>query len=144
MLFRSPEVLAEVARLGLTDVVAVPGFVEQDVLDAALRGASCLLLPSSREGYGIVVVEAAAHGTPSVVVAGPDNSAAELVVDGVNGVVATSTDPGVLAAALLRVVDAGTALRESTARWYSDGADARSARTSAAMILRTYEQRARG
>ena len=41
--------------------------------------ATCLVLPSSREGYGLVVIEAAAHGTPSVVVAGEDNAAAELV-----------------------------------------------------------------
>jgi len=136
-----PEVLAEVNRLDLGDVVAAPGFVEQDVLDATLRSASCLVLPSSREGYGIVVVEAAARGTPSVVVAGPDNAAAELVVDGVNGVVAASTEPADLAAAIIQVVKAGAALRNRTARWFADGADARSARTSAAMICAVYEQR---
>ena len=34
---------------------------------------------SEREGYGLVVVEAAARGTPSVVVAGAENAAVELV-----------------------------------------------------------------
>ncbi len=38
---------------------------------APLRRALCLVLPSRREGYGLVVVEAAARGTPSVVVRGP-------------------------------------------------------------------------
>ena len=33
------------------------------------RRALCMVLPSRREGYGLVVVEAAASGTPSVVVA---------------------------------------------------------------------------
>ena len=53
----------------------------------------CLVLPSRREGYGLVVVEAAALGTPSVVVRGPDNAATELVEDGKNGFVAPSADP---------------------------------------------------
>ena len=44
--------------------------------------ALCLLLPSQREGYGLVVVEAAARGTPSVVVAGEDNAAVELIDGG--------------------------------------------------------------
>ena len=48
----------------------------------------CLVLPSRREGYGLVVIEAAAHGTPSVVVADPDNAAVELVTEGVNGFIA--------------------------------------------------------
>ena len=50
--------------------------------------AACLALPSVREGYGLIVVEAAAHGCPAVVVDHPDNAAVELVVDGVNGIVA--------------------------------------------------------
>ena len=55
-----------------------------------MRRALCMLLPSRREGYGMVVVEAAAHGTPSVVVAGEDNAATELIEEGVNGIVAAA------------------------------------------------------
>ena len=54
-------------------------------IDQALGRALCLVLPSRREGYGLVVVEAASRGTPSVVVAGADNAAVELLQDGVNG-----------------------------------------------------------
>ena len=39
-----------------------------------------MVLPSRREGYGLVVVEAAARGVPSV--ADPDNAATELVQEG--------------------------------------------------------------
>ena len=50
--------------------------------------------PSRREGYGMVVVEAsAARGTPSIVVAGEDNAAIELVEDGVNGMVVRERRP---------------------------------------------------
>ena len=63
-----------------------PGFVDASVVDDALRRALCMLLPSSREGYGLIVVESAAVGTPSVVVRDADNAAVELIEDGVNGV----------------------------------------------------------
>ena len=63
--------LALVRSHGLEDAVEVPGFVEHGRVDAALRRALCLALPSRREGYGLVVVEACAAGTPSVVVADP-------------------------------------------------------------------------
>ena len=59
-----PEVLRQVAEHGLEDVVDVPGFVPEERIDAALRRALCLVLPSRREGYGLVVIEAAARGVP--------------------------------------------------------------------------------
>ena len=55
-------------RSGLERSVSAPGFVEQDVLEQALATALCLVLPSRREGYGLVVIESAARGVPSVVV----------------------------------------------------------------------------
>ena len=66
----------------------------------------------------MVVIEAARLGTPSVVVAGPDNAAVELVSDGENGFVAASAAPDDLAAAILRVHEAGPQLRRSTALWF--------------------------
>ena len=65
----------------------------RDASTREMRRALCLLLPSRREGYGLVVVEASARGTPSVVVAGEDNAAVELVEEGVNGFVAPRADP---------------------------------------------------
>ena len=112
-------VRARVKELGLDGTVTVPGFVEPARIDAALRRALCLLLPSRREGYGLVVVEAAARGTPSVVVADPDNAATELIEEGVNGFVAASASPADLAQAILRVRAGGDELRTSTAAWYA-------------------------
>src|SRR5436190_7093940 len=107
-----------VADLGLESVVEVPGVVEAERVDDALAHALCLLVPSRREGYGLVVIEAAAHGTPSVLVVGDDNAAAELIRDGENGVLAESTEPGDLAQAVIRVHAAGEKLRASTAKWF--------------------------
>jgi glycosyltransferase involved in cell wall biosynthesis len=117
-----PAVLRAVAAADLDGAVDVPGFVAAERVDAALAEAEMLVLPSRREGYGMVVVEAAARGTPSVVVADPDNAATELIEEGVNGVIAASAAPGDLAAAMVRVHEAGPALRASTADWFARSA----------------------
>ena len=59
------QVLALIRSHGLEGRVAAPGFVDHEQVDAALRRALCLVLPSRREGYGLVVVEACAAGTPA-------------------------------------------------------------------------------
>ena len=88
------EAVRSLARsLGLEDAVEVPGRVASGEVESAIASASCLLNPSEREGYGLVVVEAAALGTPTVVVAGPENAATELIEPGVNGFVAGSRVP---------------------------------------------------
>ena len=117
-----PAVLREISRLGLGEVVEAPGFVEAGRLEGALRRALCMLAPSRREGYGLIVVEASAQGTPSIVVADPDNAAVELVEEGVNGFVSPSAEPTDLADAIARVHDGGAALRESTREWFARNA----------------------
>jgi glycosyltransferase involved in cell wall biosynthesis len=112
------DVLRAVAELGLDGTVSVPGFVEGEVLEQAVASALCLLLPSKREGYGRVVVEASARGVPVVVVEGPDNAATELVDEGVNGTVAASETPDDLAAAIVRIHRAGAELRRTTLDWF--------------------------
>lgn len=116
------EVARLVGQLGLGDAVSLPGFVAAEAIDDALARALCLVLPSRREGYGMVVVEASARGTPSVVVSGPDNAATELVDDGENGFVARSAGETDLADAIERVHAAGPALREATAAWFGRNA----------------------
>jgi glycosyltransferase involved in cell wall biosynthesis len=109
-------------------------------VQAALRRALCLALPSRREGYGLVVVEAAARGVPSVVVQDPDNAAAELVEEGVNGAVADSAAPGELAAAIVRIHAGGVELRERTADWFRRNEEALSLERSLAAVLAAYDR----
>jgi glycosyltransferase involved in cell wall biosynthesis len=85
-----------------------------------------------------VVVEAAAMGVPSVVVRAPDNAAVELVEEGENGFVAPSAAPDDLAQAILRVYDAGPALRASTAAWYKRNARRLSLEGSLETVLKSY------
>jgi glycosyltransferase involved in cell wall biosynthesis len=132
-------VLELIEALGLHGAASAPGFVEANRLADAIMRALCLVLPSRREGYGLVVVEAASLGTPSVVVQGPDNAATELIEDGVNGVVAPSADPHDLAAAILRVHEGGPALRASTEAWFARNAHRLSLESSLAKVLQAYD-----
>ncbi|HEU5473260.1 MAG TPA: glycosyltransferase family 4 protein [Actinophytocola sp.] len=128
-------VRAEIARLGLGAVIDTPGFVSQEELDEGMRTAACLVNPSAREGYGLVVVEACAQGTPVVLVEGPDNAALELVADGVNGRIAGSVAAPVLGNAIADVVAAGPALRKSTAEWFQQASRTRTIRAAATQLL---------
>jgi glycosyltransferase involved in cell wall biosynthesis len=114
------EVTRRIAGQRLDGVAVQHGFVAAERIDEALRHAACLVLPSRREGYGLVVVEAASCGTPSVVVAGPDSASTELIAEGENGTVAPSAAVEDLAAAMLRVVDRGAELRGRTRRWFAE------------------------
>jgi glycosyltransferase involved in cell wall biosynthesis len=123
---------------GLDGIVSAPGFADAATLDAEMRRALCMLVPSRREGYGLVVVEAAARGTPSVVVAGEDNAATELIEEGVNGTIAPSSDPQALADAIVRVHEAGMALRERTAGWFAQNVERLSLSASLRTVLECY------
>lgn len=131
-------VLAAIEREGVGDAVTAPGFVERERVEHAMRTALCLVLPSSREGYGMVVVESSARATPVVVVAGDDNAAVELVDEGENGFVAASAAPADLADAIARVHDAGPALRTATADWFARNAERLSLEHSLRQVLDAY------
>jgi glycosyltransferase involved in cell wall biosynthesis len=133
-----PRVLEAIARLGLGGAIACPGFVPWREIDCAMRRASCLMLPSRREGYGLVVVEAAARGTPSIVVAGPENAATALCEDGINGFVVATADPAALADAIVKVHAAGPSLVQSTYGWFRKNADQLSVDSSVARIEEVY------
>lgn len=121
----SREVGDAVDAAGATNWVSLPGFVSDAELTAQIAGASVLVNPSRREGYGLVVVEAASQGTPVVLVHDPDNAATELIEDGVNGFVAESTDPEELGRAIVAAVSGGPRLRASTRAWYEDASRTR-------------------
>ena len=134
------DVLRAIAEDGLGDYVDAPGFVDADVLAESIASALCLALPSKREGYGLVVIEAAARGVPVVVVEGPDNAATELVEEGVNGAVSPSADARDLAAAIIRIHSAGPALRDSAAEWFRRNAERLSFERSFEGVLEAYAE----
>lgn len=79
------ELDAEIARLGVGDMVVRHGRVDEQTKADLLGQAWLMVLPSVREGWGIAVLEAAAVGTPTVAYAGAGGTA-ESVVGGTTGV----------------------------------------------------------
>lgn len=130
----SDSLAREISRLNAEGFIEAPGFVDFETVMGSIAQATCLILPSSREGYGIVVAEAAARGTPTVLVAGEDNAAVELVEEGTNGFVAPTSSPDDLAAAIVCAVRGGQELRESTFAWFEARSDSISARKSALVV----------
>jgi glycosyltransferase involved in cell wall biosynthesis len=127
-----------ISRLGLAEAVELPGRLPQAELERTFARAACVASASEREGYGLIVVEAAARGTPSVVVAGPENAATELVVDGVNGAVAPAATPEAIGASIVDVVGAGQPLRESTLRWFAANAARLRIERSLELVIASY------
>jgi glycosyltransferase involved in cell wall biosynthesis len=138
------KVLDLIAEHGLQGVVEAPGFVDGAVVVNALSHAMCLVLPSRREGYGLVVLEAMAQGTPTVVVRHDDNAATDLIAEGENGFVASSASPVDLAEAIVRVHEAGGELRKSTLAWFERNAARLSLEHSLEIVSRAYAVRNTG
>jgi glycosyltransferase involved in cell wall biosynthesis len=124
-----------VESTAMSHVVKVPGHVGDGELAALRARASVLLAPSIREGFGLVVAESAAAGVPVVVVDHADNAAADLVEPGVNGEIAIADDVESLAAAVVRVVEAGQTMRDSTLRWFVDARQSRGLAASVDAII---------
>jgi glycosyltransferase involved in cell wall biosynthesis len=135
---------AAVIEFGLDEVVEMPGRVAHGRVLSSMAAASCVIHPSEREGYGMVVVEAASRGTPAIVVEGAENAATELVEDGVNGFVARSADAEELGRAVAEAVRRGAELRASTFDWYAAHRGELSIESSLAAVEASYERAQRG
>jgi glycosyltransferase involved in cell wall biosynthesis len=78
--------LTELAsQLGLTGKVEFPGEVRYEEVIRHMKSASLFVLPSTREGFGISLVEAMACGTPVIGVRAEGSGVAE-VINGENGI----------------------------------------------------------
>jgi glycosyltransferase involved in cell wall biosynthesis len=96
-----PAIAAEIARLGLTDRVQLLGYRSEPWPYYAQ--ARCFALPSQREPFGLVVVEALASGLP--VVTTDCDGPREILAGGVGGIVAQG-DENALAQAISRALAA--------------------------------------
>src|ERR1700727_2666730 len=138
-----PALERAISEHGLQQRVRAVGFADAATVDAEMRSAMCMLLPSRREGYGMVVVKTPGGGPRSAAVAGADNAATELIKEGVNGTIAPRSDPASVAEAIVRVHAAGAAMRERTAAWYAENAGRLSREPSLRTVLAGYADRGR-
>jgi glycosyltransferase involved in cell wall biosynthesis len=134
---------AAIATNEASDLFDVRGRVDDEELEQLFAEASVLVNPSRREGFGLVVAEAAAVGTPSVVVAGDDNAAVDLVVPGVNGFIAADAGAASLGGAIADAIAGGAELRTSTAEWFAAACASQNLSQSVDEILSRYESSAR-
>jgi glycosyltransferase involved in cell wall biosynthesis len=93
-----PRLRAQVERLGVTDRVTFEGFVTEERKRELLRSCWGTVLPSSKEGWGITNIEAAACATPAVAADAP--GLRESVVHGQTGLLVPYGDAKKLADAL--------------------------------------------
>jgi glycosyltransferase involved in cell wall biosynthesis len=98
-----PEIAAQVHRLGLESVVHFPGKADHDALPAYYRMCDVYIHSSIYEGFGKVMVEAAACGKP--VVATHTAGAQEIICDGETGLVCEAENPADMAAKIIRLLD---------------------------------------
>jgi glycosyltransferase involved in cell wall biosynthesis len=106
----------DVRRLGLGDAVTFTGSVSDEELLNLYQRAACTLIPSLREGYGLVVGESVSVGTPVVVANNRENLATTLVESGINGFVVEPTIDA-MAEGIIAAVTAGDSLRQSSFDW---------------------------
>ena len=90
-----------------------PGFQEYEALIKKIKASKILVLPSSREGFGMVVIEAFACGVPVLTVKEKYNAAQSLVENGVNGFV-TQLEPGEIASGIRKVLENKTFYRKAS------------------------------
>lgn len=85
-------VRTQIRDLGLDEAVRIIRSLEKsEEVFSYMKKASVLALPSKREGFGMVVAEALACGTPVVTIDSPDNASRLLVDEGVTGSVCPPT-----------------------------------------------------
>ncbi|WP_179187072.1 glycosyltransferase family 4 protein [Sphingomonas sp. TZW2008] len=90
------------ATLGVGKRVDLLGGVDEMALTQAYAGARAFALPSTKEGFGIVYLEAWARGVP--VVAAKGGAPAAMIADGVDGYTVPPGDVPALAAALIALL----------------------------------------
>lgn len=131
------EVRGEIRRLGLDACVTLAGMIDDAQLEDAYRQADVLLMPSqtdedSFEGFGLVFLEANAHGVPVI---GPaDSGTAEAIAEGISGYQVNVDDVAMIADRLSRILEEHAIDPMACRRW----AEEHSIRNAATEVEKVY------
>lgn len=91
--------------LALEDnIEMLTGIDEQSEIYGLMKSSKMLVLPSVREGFGLVVLEANAAGIPVITTNHKDNAAKDLINEGVNGF-AVNPDSSSVAEKIIEVLE---------------------------------------
>lgn len=97
-----PELQSQIDVEGVTDLIELPGFLNDTDLRNLVQRAGCVVLPSLYEPYGLVALEALAAGAPLIVAR--TGGLAELIVDTDAGLTFEPGDPEDLARCIALVL----------------------------------------
>jgi len=131
----TPEYLVQlkqiVGELSLTEAVAFIGAVPYEALPKFYRAATLLILPSSAEGFGMVVVESMACGTPVIAIQ-KSGGPADIITDNLDGRLVDASNLAEEIVSLLnnptKLLSMGIEARRTSLARYSDAATAKSFR----------------
>lgn len=125
-------VLRAIERSRHKDAIRYEGNVDGARKAELLRAAHVLCVPSVKEGWGLVVSEAAAQGTPSVVY--DVDGLRDSVQDGETGVVAEDAGPEALAGGIVRMLADGVAYERMRIAAWKDASTRSFDRTAASFL----------
>ncbi len=74
------------AKLGVEKKVEFTGFLKKDELYGLIKGSKALVIPSEREGFAIIVVEAMALGVPVAALESEFSAVKTIITDGKDGI----------------------------------------------------------
>jgi glycosyltransferase involved in cell wall biosynthesis len=133
-----PHLERQAMELGISQRVRFHGHVDESTKEELLAGTQLMLFPSLKEGWGLVVIEAAGHAVPTIAYRGA-GGVTESIVDGRTGLLVDDLDELVTATADLlddaaRRHHMGAAAREraATFSWESTAENFEKALVSAA------------
>jgi glycosyltransferase involved in cell wall biosynthesis len=98
------ELRTKVRSLGLSQAVEFHGFVQTEGIAKRLANSLALLLPSTEEQYGNVVIEAQAMGVPAII-STACGAADVLIQNGLNGFIIDPNSPQSLSRFMTRLAE---------------------------------------
>ena len=98
-----PRLEARVAAADLTTAIRFTGRVSDDALRGLYQACALFAMPSTGEGFGLVYVEAMREAKPCLAL----RAAADIIEDGVTGVLLDEARPAALAAAIAGLLNDG-------------------------------------
>lgn len=91
-----------IAELGIGDKVCMTGYIEDDEVADNFGLSTLYIMPSRKEGFGLVFIEAMYYGLP--VIAGNQDGSADALLNGQLGQLVDPDDEKAVAAAIERVL----------------------------------------
>ncbi len=98
-----PRLKALAQEMGVSRYVTFAGELSADALREQYRNCSLFVMPSEREGFGIVFLEAMAYG--KAVIGGAHGGTPSVIQDGETGLLVERADIGGIADAIVRVLE---------------------------------------